>query len=364
MIERQPRITAINLVRVFVIALVISTHIAASNDLYNSHFSGVVWMISHTSRFLFLILTALVLIYNYGPSRPFDVKKFYLKRFTLVALPYATWTLIYQLRTGLQQHTMTDFVQVYVHNFVTAEAMYHLYFLLITMQLYLVFPLVRYLYGKVRRPWRLLWMSFVLQLLIMSAMHYFPNIPGLSGWLNDPDDLVWSYEFFIVCGLLIGTHLHEFRHFLLAHFRGVVVSAITTAVIGLILFEGQTMAGIPSYEAAAVFQPYTVIASAAYGLLVFALGFRWVERGQRFAKPVAAIAEDSFGIYLSHVFFLVWYAQTIQPDGSDFLRGFLILIIGLPLVYLTAFVFSEIARRTPLSVLLTGRHMAAWKKSQ
>ncbi len=361
-IQKKPRITAINLVRVFVISLVIATHIAASNDLYNSYFSGAVWTVSHVSRFLFIALTALVLLYNYPPSQSFDIKKFYLKRFPLVVIPYATWTLIFQIQNGIQQQTVWEFIQVFVSNFVTANAMYHLYFLVVTMQLYLLFPLVRYAYGTLRHtPWKLFGISLGVQLIITALMQYYPTIPGLSWWLKNPANYVWSYQFFIVCGLLIATNIESIRRFLLANFKKIALSAAGLTVLGLVFYQLQTMAGVTAEVAAAVFQPYIIIASITYGLFIFALGFRWVDHGERFSKPIATIAEDSFGIYLSHALILTIYAKILQPPQNDVLTGLIIMSIGLPLVYVTSFLLSEVARRTPLSVFLIGRHRVPLK---
>jgi len=363
-IPKQPRITAINLVRVFVIALVITTHIGASNALYGSQFSGAIWMVSHVSRFLFIALTALVLLYNYGPTRPFNMKTFYLKRFTLVLIPYATWTLIYQVRWGLQQHSVVDFLRVFFENLLTAGAMYHLYFLLISMQLYLLFPLIRYVYGKVKRwPWHILAISIILQVVITFLMQYHPDVPGLSWWLAHPDNYVMTYQLYAVCGLLVAAHLNHIQRFTLANLPAIAWIAATVTVIGQIIYYTEIGLGVPIVDASAVTFPYLIVVSLSYGLLAFGLAFRWVQMGEPSGKPIASVAEDSFGIYLCHPFFLTLFAGWWQPQTHGYITGIIVLVVGLPLVYATSFVFSEIARRTPLSIFLTGRHRVSLKKA-
>ena len=352
---RQPRITAINLVRLFVISLVISTHIAASGPLYNSYFAGGVWIISHVSRLLFVALTAIVLTYNYGPDRPFKVKSFYLKRFYLIFLPYATWSLLYQIQDGVVQSSLGDFIRVYLFDLVTAQAMYHLYFLLVSMQIYLLFPLLRYFYDKVRhRPAQLFTVSLLLQLLITSLLQYVKPVPGLEWYWQHPENYIWTYQFYIVCGMLVATHITALAAQLKRHFKGIKWATIMATFMSLALYVFETHMGLEPNVAAAVYQPFLVLTSIVYGLFVFALGFRWVQSGERFAPWIDSIAEDSFGIYLSHPFVILLLSR-VQPNHNDIFTGILILSVGLPIVYLSAFVFSELARRTPLSLLLTGR---------
>lgn len=358
--SRRPRIVAIDLVRIVVIAAVIATHIAATGPLYNSPTSGVIWMFSHVSRNLFIALTAIVLFYNYGSGRPFNARSFYLKRFTLVAIPYATWTLIYQVGHGLQQHTVFDFIATYLHNFVTAGAMYHLYFLLLTMQLYLLFPLLRHLYEKVKsRPWHVLAVSLGFQLVVTGFIQYGPSIPSLNWWLDTPDNYLLSYQFYIVAGVLIAAHISTFERFVTVHLSGLSRGLIAVLVLNLGLYSMQVIQGVSPNVASAVFQPYLVIESAMVGVVLFAAGFHWSRHGARFHRMIAMVGEDSFGIYLGHVF-LISYLASLQPAANGWVVAAASLMIGLPAVYLLTFIFIEFFRHTRLSLLLTGRRRASW----
>lgn len=355
---RKPRIFALNIMRVFIIAAVISTHIMSSGYLYDTPLSGAVWMISHTSRNLFVFITALVLMYNYGAVKKFNVKAFYLKRFTLVLLPYATWTLIYQIKDGIMQSTTADFVNEYIHNFLTAGAMYHLYFLLITMQIYLLFPLIRIVYQKIKAsPKTIMAVSVALQLVMTAVMHFAPSGNALSWWLQNPDNYVLGYQLYVVAGLVFAMHLEAIVKVVMEYKRKMYVASALIFAGGLVFYFLQISFGVEAAYAAAVFQPYLVIASIFYGLSLIAFSFQWVKKGMRFSKPIAAISEDSFGIYLSHVLFITYFAKYLQSDAANWYVGLATLVVGLPVFYAAGFVFSEIARRTWFSVLLTGRKM-------
>ena len=67
---------------------------------------------------------------------------FWRRRYLLVVVPYVVWTAIYFVADAVPLHPMSGAVHSFTFDLVTGAARYHLYFLLVTMQLYLVFPLV------------------------------------------------------------------------------------------------------------------------------------------------------------------------------------------------------------------------------
>ena len=105
---------------------------------------GAVTTIFHTSRELFLLLTALVLSYNYG-HRELKPVKFWKRRFWLVLPAYIAWSAIYYAANG---HTRGAFPDAFIHDLEFAGARYHMYFLLVSMQIYLLFPLIRWVLKK------------------------------------------------------------------------------------------------------------------------------------------------------------------------------------------------------------------------
>jgi peptidoglycan/LPS O-acetylase OafA/YrhL len=110
-------------------------------------------------------------------------------------------------------------------------------------------------------------------------------------------------------------------------------------------------------QASAVFQPYLVLESTMFILAVFALSFHWSQKGAPYGCIAASIADDSFGIYLAHLF-VISYISFLQPAANDWLTVTLTLLIGVPVVYGLSFSLTEIVRHTQLSLLLTGRQMA------
>ena len=106
---------------------------------------GAVTTIFHTSRELFLLLTALVLTYNYG-HRELKPVKFWRRRFWLVRP--GVRGVVGRSTTRPTATAAAPFPDAFVHDLLYAGARYHMYFLLVSMQIYLLFPLIRWVLRK------------------------------------------------------------------------------------------------------------------------------------------------------------------------------------------------------------------------
>ena len=79
---------------------VVSVHTLAFGGGTVTMSIGAVTTIFHTSRELFLLLTALVLTYNYGHRDQLKGGRFWRRRFWLVVPAYVTWSAIYYAADG------------------------------------------------------------------------------------------------------------------------------------------------------------------------------------------------------------------------------------------------------------------------
>ena len=81
------------MIRLIIMVFVVSVHTLSFAGGRVTMSIGAVTTIFHTSRELFLLLTALVLTYNYG-RRPLKAGRFWRRRFWLVLPAYLTWSAI------------------------------------------------------------------------------------------------------------------------------------------------------------------------------------------------------------------------------------------------------------------------------
>ena len=136
---------AFDLIRLVIMAFVVGVHTLAFGGGQVTVALGAVTTIFHTSRELFFLLTALVLTYNYGHRGQVRWLRFWRRRYWLVVPAYVAWSLIYYAFDGPGRG---PFPAAFWQDLLHAGARYHMYFLLVTMQVYLLFPVLRWVLRK------------------------------------------------------------------------------------------------------------------------------------------------------------------------------------------------------------------------
>lgn len=368
---RRPHIAAFDLIRLLIIGLVVGVHTLSNGGGTITGPLGAFITVFHTSRELFFLLTAFVLVYNYGQRPRIKWLSFWRRRYKLVIPAYVAWTVIYFLADGNQW----DAARTLWHDLLTGDARYHMYFLLVTMQVYLLFPVVRWLLRKTAGHHGLLFgVLCVYQLVFTYAVHEHWSAPGFLGtWLHSPTAWAPSYALYIVGGALAGWHFERLAAFTRRHFRvaGLAALAGLCAGVGTYCVSVWVLGQTPG-TATAVFQPVVVVETLAYGWGLLALGLRWSDAGAPRRRLAAAGADCSFGIYLVHPLVLQGLMLLGQYTGvlawvrrAPAVAGIAVLLgICVPVVYGVAWALAWVLRRTPLSLVLTGRSMVRARRGR
>jgi peptidoglycan/LPS O-acetylase OafA/YrhL len=379
----RPHIVAFDLIRLIIMAFVVGVHTLAFGGGQVTVALGAVTTVFHTSRELFLLLTALVLTYNYGHRPRLNWLRFWRRRYWLVLPAYVTWSAIYYAADGSGRGR---FPSAFLHDLLDAGARYHLYFLLVSMQIYLLFPVFRWLLRKTEGYHRwLLAAAAAYQLWLTCALHYHlgrPATGALAQWLNGAGQGIWvdSYALYVVAGAIAGWHFDEVCAFTRRHLGSVRRIALVAAIgvvagVGAYLIEIYGFGATPA-NASAVFQPIVVVEALAFGWALLGAGLLWSDRGAPHRKFCAAGSASSFGIYLAHPLVL---QGLLLVAGAGFLGGdggllgavrrapgglevLALLGVAVPIVYGVAWLIASAARRTPASLMLTGREYADKKR--
>jgi poly(3-hydroxybutyrate) depolymerase/peptidoglycan/LPS O-acetylase OafA/YrhL len=374
------------MIRLVIMVFVVSVHTLAFGGGKVTMSIGAVTTIFHTSRELFLLLTALVLTYNYGHRAELKAGRFWRRRFWLVVPAYVAWSAIYYAANG---RTRGAFPAAFLHDLQDAGARYHLYFLLVSMQIYLLFPLIRWVLRKTERyhGW-LFGVALAYQVWLTIGLHYKVGRHGnglIAQFLNGAGQGYWidTYVFYVVAGALAGWHFEQLCAFTRRHLHSgrrvaLAAAAGVAAGIGAFLIETEVFGATPN-SASAVFQPVVVLEALAFGWALLGAGLLWSDRGAPGRKFCAAGSASSFGIYLAHP--LVLQVLLLVAGSSVFgARGgilgalhrlhhssvlvLVLLFIAVPLIYAVSWVIASAARRTPASLLLTGREWKPKRKTR
>ena len=359
----QRHLHYVDLVRVLTVALVIAVHVLGQEALPATVTAGALLAVGHVSREVFFLLTAFVLTYTYRGRAPKPVS-FWRKRFLFVGVPYLAWSLIYFLADTPRLNPIGPALDVFVQTVLHATARYHLYFLLVSMQVYLVFPLIRLLLKATRRYHPLLLgIAGCYQFVFYLAVQRNWSIGPLTWLLRQPDAWLTSYLGFVIAGGIAAWHAEELVAWTRARMRWVFTGAVAAVAVGLAGYFCEVyLGGQNPLIASDVFQPVVVLESVGVALAFLAFGLRWEDRGRPAGQLVRAGGDASFGIYLAHPLliqgrFLATSALglTALARQAPTVAVLVAVVVFVPLLYLGSGLLAAGFRRTPLSLALAGR---------
>ncbi|HXT44233.1 MAG TPA: acyltransferase [Pseudonocardiaceae bacterium] len=357
MTTRPGHIYAVDLVRVVTFACVIAVHTVATVNPVDSVPAGGVEMLLHFTRQAFFALTAFVLVHRYRDRLP--VTLFWRRRFLLIGAPYVSWTVIY---SGLALITTplpagAALIQL-GRNLITGTACYHLYFLIVTMQFYLLFPAFRWLL-QVSRGWHhwLLTSGAVLQVAINAGLHA-AHPTGIAELLWHYDgSFVGSYVFYLLLGGVAALHADRAQAWVQEHPVIVTAAFLGTGLAAEWWYLSSVRAGVPVPTACDVFQAVMVPWCLAVITALFALGTAWAQRQRAgLGSHIIKISSDrSFGVFLVHPM-LLW-AWMLGPAGwlATRMPALWSTIVAFGAAVAGSLLVVELLRRSPLSQVLTGK---------
>ena len=338
----KPHIYELDLLRPLIALTVVAVHVTAFTTGFYKTPTGVqlhyaVQDTIHWTRNVFLFITAFALTYVYY-GRPFSARRFWAKRSMGVLLPYALWSIAYTWVNN-SAHEPLAFARAAFQDILTGSASYQLYYIALTLQLYLVLPLfLRFLRRVAGHPWRTLSISFILQLIILYISYQYvqqgPLAASPSGsFLGEFENrFLLIYQFYFILGGLAALAIEPIRAFLLRHGKWIAGAFVLALAATLANYALQIQVYHTNYGlATAVLQPMTAVYSLA--VLVF---FGWLisgwarrpgpdgrPRGYRFWH---LLSDASFGIYLAHAFILTavlkWVVPLMPADWPGGLRVF------------------------------------------
>lgn len=242
---------------------------------------------------MFLILSGFLLFQSDLNAHFLPRSAFYRKRFDKILLPYVIWTIFYSLVlhyyfNGLQNLHMV--LPDMVRHLFLGNGFTHLYFVVIIIQFYLLYPFIRNAFQK--RPVLFLSVSFIVSLLCQSllylhaikAIHLSPYY-GQFYLIAFP---VWLFYFFL--GMYLALYDQDLQ--ITGRLSLPAWLLIWTASFVLLLWDSQQTA---SY--ALSIKPTVVL----YAVMSFFLLRAWLHRYPVKISPVISwFSEQSFLIYLLH----------------------------------------------------------------
>ncbi|GAB3764539.1 acyltransferase [Microlunatus parietis] len=345
--------------RVIVFTFVISAHVV-TYTLDQEELPVAAWGLTvHFARYAFVFVSALVLCHGYQ-DRNLSACRFWRRRLAAVVPPYVLWTLIYYGIDTAQYGWpgLVPWLQLLLLHLVWGTEWYHLYFLLVAIQLYLVLPALRWMTDQWPAAHGLMiGIAAVIQLGYMTLINLVPAPAG-------PWVIIWEhaekslplYALFAVGGAVAARHLDQLETGLLRHWRLLVPIGVLSLLGTLVAFNLRA-AGTATWSAAAASFPSVLPWAVAATLICLLASTAWT---RHHATPrginhiVRAGARRAFGVFLIHPL-LLWII-VITPSPLDQLPGTLSRVLIIFILTITgSLAVVELLLHTSLSKPLLGR---------
>lgn len=327
--QSRPHIYELDPLRATTALVVISVHalfftLILEKTTLGTEIQNALIISVHYTREMFMFVTAFALVYVYY-GRPFATDRFYKRRAIGVLIPYCVWSIIYVL-LGPRQPSSGAFIKTAVIDIIDGQAAYQLYYILLTLQFYILFPLILPFVGYIKKhPWATLAISFVLELLILYAdYHTLQRGVGLQNpfWhfiASYQESIVFIYQFYFILGMVAALYMNEIRDFLRRYGWWTILALLVgLAVLWIHFFVQLLYYKEPMSIATSVLQPVMIFYSLGVIAFAFWLAYRWARNVDAAGHPIGykiwtILSDASFGIYLVHAIFLNWYMQTLVP---------------------------------------------------
>jgi peptidoglycan/LPS O-acetylase OafA/YrhL len=360
----RPHLWQVDIVRLLTFAAVIWVHSLAFTEQPDNRLAAGLMMLLQFGRELFFALTGFVLVYSVGP-KALKIRSFWRKRVVYVAVPYVTWSAIYYAYTVLgPAHAPASWSDFGV-DLLDGNAMYHLYFLLVTLQLYLMFPLIlNFVRRTAHIAGRVLVVASVLNLAWLAVLQYAPNPTGGPGlWVyQHAYELLPSYTMYILAGCYGALHLDRLQRLVDTRRRLLMSVAAASTAAALAVYACQ-LGFEPPRVADGVLQPGMALSCLAAVIAIYVIGTRWAEGPRPYQNTIEALSDASFGVYLAHPLILAFLLDFVGFGNTDQkMPAVLATVFGFVIAAGGATALSLAARRTPLSLPLTGRPWRAQVK--
>ena len=352
---RAARLAQIDVLRLLICASVVATHVVGNANPITAVAPNAVVNLLHYTRQAFFFISALVLVHAYR-GRPGNLRR----RVSVLGVPYLVWSTIYAvlgLFLAYSWWSARRLPWTWLVGLIQGTDGYHMYFLLVSVEFAVVFPLFLKLLQATRgHHGLLLVISGLIEVGLMAVYHYV-YLP--DGWWRAVagESRLTAYQFWVIAGGVAALHFDRFHAWMTGH-RLLVWSSLVLVCAGVAaIFFAEVAGGEAPEYAGRSLQPLTVPLSIAAIGAFYLLSVRIAAIGQPLARRMIDFGTYlSFGIYLSHPLLLagLLYLERILP-ASVTRHAVTVTLVMLVLDFALAVFLAALLSRTRWSKALVGR---------
>ncbi len=321
-------------------------------------------MLLHFSRTAFFFLAAFLLTYS-QITRPRSTLGFWRRRYTQLGVPFLVWTAIYWVFTMITGDSWNQAWSL-LWNYVV-YGYYQLYFAVVLLLLYLVFPPVLRAIRASSHHVAIMVASLLFALLLAADLHYTASFGAVGDWTRDiASKWPWArnpitYQEQFVAGILVALHWNQVRGFVERWYRQVIASAVLMGIAATMWYLVAVWTGSTPGRASDLYQPIAFLWFTAAVAALECGAWMWFRR--RALRPERAprfftaeyLAGLTGGIFLCHVLFINLVRTVLGDIGLTPHLGWAGMVaVTFVLTMGSAALFTALILRTPLRWVLGG----------
>jgi surface polysaccharide O-acyltransferase-like enzyme len=343
--KEKKRYFGIDLIRVFACYLVIQTHageiyyIGDGGILLTGHkniWPGIFNSLARICVPLFAVISGYLLL----PMKT-DYITFLRRRFTRISFPFIIFCILYDIFFYILgfYDTKTMFINIPKIFINYGTEIGHLWYIYMIMGIYLFIPIISPWIKTAKKEHFYYYLGIWTISLFDVYIHYiFPEIWGEAYWNNTSlfQSFIGNFGY-AVLGAFIKLHLKECNLYILGAILYVIGSGIT--MLGFFYRRPDSKT---SKEIELTWHFNTInVAIATFGMFLL---LRKIEcKNKKIASIINDIALKSYGMYLIHIFFLIFLKGLLDaPNQNPAWCIFVIAIITFILSYLAVKIISYI----------------------
>jgi len=315
----ESSILEIDFLRAWACLCVVVIHVTA-NPLYFAEPGSlnhlILLVINQFTRFAvpaFVFITGFTLAWSHLiENKPFQYLPYLKRRFRQVLLPYLAWSSLYFifLNWSADPRTAVVYAQELGLGILLGSTAYHLYFVVLILQFYLLAPLFLRLYRRFPYPLAFLGLGTLLQFALNIYNYYYAapfQIPILDFFFQylDRNCLLWVGYFLLGMGL--AGVFPQVKNWLRQHGSWILLLPALVFWVALVgEFLSALQAGKAFFGVVSSVKPLILFYTLSVILALFWLQPKIKAPGiQSFFRQ---ISQYSFGVYLAHPL-LIWILE-------------------------------------------------------
>ncbi|MBD1382317.1 acyltransferase [Metabacillus arenae] len=326
----------IHFLRAFACLAVVAVHVSATNYGMNDEtWSDFSYFLNQVGRFgtpIFAVISGFLLFYQVK-RKGFKLGRFFTSRLSKILIPFLAWSLIYRYLLYYYNNQAIGEPWAEIKKILMGDSFYHLYFVAIVVQFYVIFPFLQKLF---RTQTLMLVFTFISLLISYNLYGFNPGLEGEWGEFLASKSFMPIWIFYFAFGGLLAYFWDEILSFATKRpWKMLILALIITA--GAVV--EYTLEGAVSNRRLSNLVNIPLLCIATIGI------YPLLAKSNFIKKPLTLIGQYSMGIYLIHPLILYLFARHLPEQywNMNYIPLMFVAVMLIAVIFIGLFSFIPLS---------------------